>query len=231
MHGIQEDNMRYSRNESTLSPEENQRLRDFRIAVVGCGGLGGYLIEMAARLGIGHITAIDGDVFNLSNLNRQILSEEANMGAFKSHVAVERIRRINSDVVVTSVPLYLDAANADALLSGHDVVLDALDALRPRFLVQEACERLDIPFVHGAISGWYAHVATVYPGDRLLDQLYPQPVHELENPLGNPAFTPAFAASVQIAEMLKVLLGRGDTLRNQLLQVDLYQHRFEIIPL
>ena len=223
--------MRYSRNETMLSPEENHRLRTFKIAVVGCGGLGGYLIEMAARLGIGHITAIDGDVFNMSNLNRQILSEEANMGLYKSHVALERIRRVNSDVTFTSVPLYLDANNADALLKGHDVVLDALDALRPRFVAQEACARLGIPMVHGAISGWYAHVATIYPGEKLLEQLYPQPVQELENPLGNPSFTPAFAASIQIAEMLKVLIGKGETLGGKLLQVDLLNHRYEVIPI
>lgn len=223
--------MRYSRNETTLSPEENLSLRNFKVAVVGCGGLGGYLIEMAARLGIGHITGIDGDVFNLSNLNRQILSQEDNMGLYKSHVALDRIRLVNSEVQFTSVPLFLDANNADALLRGHDIVLDALDALRPRFLVEQACERLEIPMVHGAISGWYAHVATIYPGDRLLEQIYPQPVHELENPLGNPAFTPAFAASIQIAEMLKVLIGRGTTLKGQLLQVDLLEHRYEVIPL
>ncbi len=223
--------MRYSRNESTLSAEENLRLRSFKVAIVGCGGLGGYLIEMAARLGIGTLTVIDGDVFNLSNLNRQLLSEESNMGLYKSHVAVERIRRINSDVKITSVPLYLDVNNADALLRDHDVVLDALDALRPRFIVQQACERLGIPMIHGAIAGWYAHVATIYPGDRLLEQIYPQPMQELDNPLGNPAFTPAFAASIQIAEMLKVLLERGDTLKGQLLQVDLLMHRYETIPL
>lgn len=223
--------MRYSRNESTLAPEENLRLRSFRIAVVGCGGLGGYIIEMAARLGIGELTVIDGDVFNLTNLNRQILSTESNLGQYKTHIAVERISKVNKDVKLTSVPLYLDNANADALLRDHDLVMDALDALRPRFILQEACERLGIPFVHGAIAGWYAHVTTVYPGDRTLFKIYPQPIVELDNPLGNPSFTPAFAASIQVAEMLKVLLKKEGILRNQLLQVDLLNHRYETIDL
>lgn len=223
--------MRYSRNELTLSPEENLRLRSFRVAVIGCGGLGGYLVEMAARLGVGAITAIDGDVFNPSNLNRQLLSTEANMGGYKSHAAQDRISKVNSEVKVTSIPHYIEEANAYDYLKGHDIVLDGLDALKPRFIVQEACRQLNLPFVHGAIAGFYAHVTTILPGDETLYKIYPQPISELDNPLGNPAFTPAFAASLQIAEMLKVLLCREGILRHKLLQVDLLSHQYELIDL
>ena len=70
---------RYLRNISTLTPDENEKLKDFRVCIIGCGGLGGYIVEMLARIGIGHLTVVDMDIFDESNLNRQILSTERNL--------------------------------------------------------------------------------------------------------------------------------------------------------
>ena len=86
---------RYTRNMETLSKEENDRLKEFKVCVVGCGGLGGYVIEMLGRIGIGHITAVDGDGFDESNLNRQILSDTYCLGKNKAVAAKERMERVN----------------------------------------------------------------------------------------------------------------------------------------
>jgi molybdopterin-synthase adenylyltransferase len=223
---------RYIRNEQMLSPEENRSLRDFRVAVVGCGGLGGYLIEMLARLGIGHLTVIDGDVFEESNLNRQLLSNMANLGRPKAYVAKEHIGQVNPEIQVDARHVLLTSENAVSLLTGHDLVCDALDEVLSRKVLQSASEKLGIPLVYAAIAGWYAHVATIMPGDRLLDILYPDDNNKgMETQLGNPSFTPALAASLQVAETLKVLLKKDGILRNRVLVVNTLDHLFDIIDL
>ncbi len=221
--------MRYSKNEAMLTPEENASLRDFKVCIIGCGGLGGYVIEMLSRLGIGHLTVVDGDVFVPSNLNRQLLSEESNMGMAKALVAVERVVRINSEIKVVPVVEYIDEINSDAILAGHDVIVDALDAIKPRFVVQASASNLGIPMVHGAIAGWHGQVTTIFPGDHTLNEIYPCNLEVLENPMGNPSFTPALVASIQCAEVLKVLLNKDGCLRRKLLQIDLLNQTQEVI--
>lgn len=221
---------RYIRNENMLNPEENLSLRNFRVAVVGCGGLGGHIIEMLARMGIGQITAIDGDVFEPHNLNRQLFSLPSNLGRPKAPEAKKRIESVNLDVTVTAKQVMLDPDNAEELLAGHDLVCDALDNVNTRKLVAQTAAKLSIPMVFGAIAGWYAHIGTIMPGDTLLDNIYPEDINKgAETQLGNPSFTPALAASLQVAEAIKVLLNKEGVLRNKLLMVDTLKHRYEVI--
>lgn len=223
---------RYIKNQNMLSEAENLRLGSFRVAVAGCGGLGGHIIEMLARLGIGKITAIDGDVFDESNLNRQLLSLPGNIGEPKAMEAKTRISMVNPDIEVTAITEFLTAENAKSILSGHDVICDALDSISARRLVQDAAEKLGIPMVHGAIAGWYAQVCTIFPGDRTLDKIYPEELNKGgETDLGNPSFTPALAASLQVAETVKVLLNKGDILRNKLLVINTLLHEYSVVEL
>lgn len=221
---------RYIRNEQMLSSEENKKLRDYKVAVVGCGGLGGYIIEMLARMGIGHITAIDGDVFEPHNLNRQLFSLPCNLGKPKAPEAKKRIEAVNPDVTVTEKQVMLDADNAEELLAGHDLICDALDNVNTRKLVAKTAARLNIPMVFGAIAGWYAQIGTIMPGNTLLDKIYPEGINKgAETQLGNPAFTPALAASLQVAEAVKVLLNKEGILKNKMLVLDTLEHRYEVI--
>lgn len=223
---------RYIRDEQMLSSEENLKLRDFRVAVAGCGGLGGYIIELLARLGIGHITAIDGDVFETSNLNRQLFSHPGNLGLSKAQQAFERVRLINPEVKLTAIHAAITAGNAVSLLQNHDIVADALDNISTRRIIEEAANNLKIPMVHGAIAGWYAQIATIFPDDNTLEAIYPEG-YEIgaETESGNPSFTPALAASIQVAEIVKVLLKKDDVLRNKLLVIDTLRHDYQIIEL
>ncbi len=223
---------RYIRNEKMLSPAENQRLRTFRVAVVGCGGLGGYIIEMLARLGIGHLTLIDGDVFEPSNLNRQLLSTPEKLGQPKASEARLRVKEINPEVKTEAIYEFLNEENAERILAQHDLIFDALDNVKSRRIIEMAAEKLDIPMVFGAIAGWYAQVCTIMPGDRMIQKLYPEDVNKgAETHLGNPSFTPALAASIQVAEAIKVLLGKGPLLRNKVLSINLLDHEYQVIEL
>lgn len=223
---------RYIKNMNMLSKEENSNLRNFKVCVIGCGGLGGFIIEMLGRLGIGLITAIDGDVFDETNLNRQLLSTCENLGKSKALIAKERMSLVNPEVKIHPVTERITENNGLELLEGHDVIVDAVDNIQTRFLIKNLATRLGIPMVHGAIAGWYGQVSTIFPEDSTLEKIYPRKHdHGVEEELGNPSFTPALVASIQVSEILKVLIGRGDLLRNKILHIDTYEQSYTVLEL
>ena len=223
---------RYSRNMKMLTREENDNLKNSKVCVVGCGGLGGYIIEMLGRLGIGYITAIDGDIFDTTNLNRQLLANDKTLGENKALGAKKRMELVNSLIKIEPIQERLTLENAENLLKGHDVVVDAVDNIDTRFILQDICEKLEIPLVYGAIAGWYGQVSTIFPGDKMLNKIYPKSSRKgIENELGNPSFTPALVASIQVSEVLKILIGRGEILRNKLLLINTLEQEYEEIEL
>jgi molybdopterin/thiamine biosynthesis adenylyltransferase len=221
---------RYERNRSSISLEEQQKLGSFCVAIVGLGGLGGYIAEELARIGVGKLILIDGDVFEESNLNRQILACEATLGRPKAEVAQERIKQINPLVETKVFTRRLTPQNASDLLDKAQLVMDAVDTISTRILLSDICEVMDLPMVHGAISGWYGQVAFVFPKDRLFDFLYPSSAqHGIESVLGNPSFTPGVVASMQVAEAIKWMLKKGELLEGKVLRIDLLTHEYTLI--
>lgn len=223
---------RYQRNRSMISLEQQRRLFASRVAVIGCGGLGGYVIEELARLGVGAIVAIDPDVFEDHNLNRQILSEPGNLGLPKVDAASRRVTGINPGVELIAFQECFDLQNASRLLDGCDVVVDAVDNVQARLDLAAACGELNIPLVHGAIAGWYGHVCTQLPGDRTLENIYRNwsGGKGVEARLGNPSFTPAVVASFEVAEVCKVLLQLEPLLQNRILSINLLDMEVQEIP-
>lgn len=210
---------RYIRNIPAVSAEEQAALMGKRVLVAGCGGLGGYLIEYLARMGVGELTAVDGDVFEPSNLNRQLLSAQDLLGVSKAQTAQARVHSVNPAVMVHAVEAFLDEGNAGELVRGQDLVLDALDNIPARLVLEDACEGQNVPIVHGAIQGWSAQVAVVPPGSGVLRRLYGRgdtPAEKTSLPC-----TPAFCAAVQAAEAVKLLCGRPSALEGKLLLADL----------
>lgn len=216
---------RYLRNLGTLGWEGQRRLLESCVAVVGCGGLGGYVIEGLARSGVGRLVIVDGDRFVPHNINRQLFCTLSNLGRPKVEVAQERVAQINPAVDVVAHALRATAANLPALLAGAAVVVDALDNPPDRLALQAAAREAELPLVHGAIAGLVGQVTTVFPGDDTLDLLYGAaeevPDHGAERLLGTPAVTPMLVAAYQVAEVLKVLLGQGQVWRGRLLYIDL----------
>lgn len=197
---------RHIRNLPALSEAECEILSKKRVAVIGCGGLGGYLAELSARVGIGHISLVDGDCFEESNLNRQLYSCPAVLGLSKAEIAAERLRSLDPEISVCAVSAFLDESNAYDIISGCDAVLDGLDKAAARRCLAKACEEAGVPLVHGAIAGWCAQSAVSMPGDGLLDMLYPEGV-ALEDKSAL-SFTPAFCAAAQMSLCVRLLTGR-----------------------
>lgn len=223
---------RYSRNMKMLSEREIGLIRESCVAVVGCGGLGGGIIEMLGRLGVGHIIAVDGDVFEISNLNRQLLSHTENLGTSKAQAAVERMRLVNPEIKVTAVKERINLGNGRKLLAGANVIVDAVDRINTRMMLQDLAEEMNTPLVHGAIGGWYGQVMTVMPGDKTLNLIYGgESTQGIEKELGNPSFTPAMVGSIQVSEVVKLLIKRGGLLRHKMLYIDLYEQDFTLLEL
>jgi len=213
---------RYLRNHDAISETEQATLAEKRVLVVGCGGLGGMVIECLARIGVGHLRVVDGDVFEESNLNRQLLSSTLNLGRPKTLAAQQRVMAVNPLVEVEAFQTLFTFENAAGLLAGCDVVVDALDNIPSRLLLQKAAKDAGIPLVHGAVAGWIGQVCVVQPGQDLLNLLYPayiEPQGE-EQETGTLSFTASLTASWQAAETVKLLLSKPG-LHGEILELDL----------
>jgi molybdopterin/thiamine biosynthesis adenylyltransferase len=214
---------RYLRNLGTVGWEGQARLLGSTVAVVGLGGLGGYVVEALARIGVGRLVLIDGDAFVDHNLNRQIFATEDNLGTSKVEAAALRVAAINSAVEVVSHAVKATTENLPQLLEGSDVVVDGLDRLPTRIMLQEVARRQGIPLVHGAIGGMIGQVMTIFPEDEGLYALYGQgevPERGIEAERGCPTATPMMVAAWQVQEVIKILAGIGEPLRHRLLLLD-----------
>ena len=224
---------RYLRNIGTIGLDGQLKLLQSSVAVVGAGGLGGTIIELMARQGIGHIIIIDNDRITEPDLNRQLMSTEKNLGQYKAVVAAKRVAKINSAVTVNTLLEKLTAENARRFLNGATVVADALDNLPSRLAVEDACRDLGIPLVHGTIAGFLGQLTTIFPKDAGLRSLYGSaskfPEQGIETKIGNPSATPSIIAAWQVQEIVKIITGIGKPLRNSLLLLDMMEDNTERI--
>ena len=215
---------RYMRNLGTVGFDGQIALLEATVGVVGAGGLGGWIIEGLARMGVGRLFVVDSDVFGENNLNRQAICREDNLGQPKVEAAKQRVAAVNAAVEVIAHQVRLNGPQMMAkLLSGCDVLVDALDSLATRLDLQRAARELQVPLVHGAIAGYVGQVMTIFPDDDGLLGLYGErevPQHGIEVQWGNPAATPMMVASWQIAEVVKLLARRGEPLRCRMLFMD-----------
>lgn len=216
---------RYQRNRTTFSTANQLTLFRSHVAVIGCGGLGGYMVEELARVGVGRLSVVDPDVFEEHNLNRQLFSSIANIGTPKVAAAEARVAAINPAVSIKGFQEKFSAENGESLLKGCSIVLDALDSIPVRLELSALCTTLGVPLVHGAIAGWYGHVASQLAGEDTVSRIYKN-WHErrgVEQQLGNPSFTPALVASIEVAELCKILVGKGSILKGRQLTIDLLE--------
>ena len=219
---------RYQRNIPALSEKECLTLRSKQVLVVGCGGLGGHIIDMLTRIGIGKLRVVDGDIFEVSNLNRQLLSETSLLGVSKAKAAAEHIRRVNPGVDAEAVPEFMTAENVHRLVAGCDIVMDALDNIPARKILAKACSEAGIPYVYGAIQGWVAQAAVFMPDSNPMEVLFPENIEIRDKSVLS--FTPAFCASLQVSLCVKLLVGRPVE-AGTIYYFDLLNQEYETIPM
>jgi molybdopterin/thiamine biosynthesis adenylyltransferase len=218
---------RYIRSMGTLGPDGQLRLLMSSAAVIGCGGLGGLVGDLLARAGVGRLVFVDGDVFDETNLNRQILATEELLGKSKARTAAARALAVNGAVEAEGRQCRFDSFTAEGILEGVDIVVDCLDSLSARRELFAECASRGIPLVSGAIAGFWGQVGVVLPGDETLTgYLAGESDTGVETETGNPPFTPALVAALECAQAIKLITGKGTILSEQLLWIDLADDEF-----
>jgi molybdopterin-synthase adenylyltransferase len=216
-----------------IGVEGQEGLLRSRVVIVGCGALGTAQANGLVRAGVGTLRIVDRDYVEESNLQRQILFDEADAreNLPKAVAAERKLKRINSDVVVEGVVADIDSGNAEELLGGFHLILDGTDNFETRYLVNDVSVKLGIPWVYAAVVASYATTLTVVPGrSPCLACVFPEPpqgLHETCDTAGIIGPAVAWAAAVQAAEALKILVGRGEDLHASLVAYDVWKNRFQ----
>ena len=226
-----------SRQMSIVTRSEQERFKDAKITVIGCGGIGGETIEMLARMGIEELVLVDEDAFDLSNLNRQTLASIADLGLDKNAVAAEKVRLINPYVKVTTYNEHVDQSNIDKVIGDSDIVIDALDNVLTRVIVSRKAKEKGIPYIHGAIHGTLGQITVFLPNsDKTYEEMFNLPslgkelndetVEALKNvtsgvpPVIGP--TPNLIGCLEAMEAYKIITGVGKvTVAPKILTFDL----------
>ncbi len=208
--------------------EGQERFRKAHMLIAGAGGLGSPVSLYLAVAGIGTLTIVDRDVVDLSNLNRQILHNDRDIGRKKTESAEEKLRAINPDITIRAIDATIDEKNAEKLVGNADGIIDAMDNYPTRYLLNDIAIRKNIPLFHGAICGFYGQATTVIPGKTAcLACIFPKaPPREVFPVVG---VTPGIIGMVQATEVLKYLLNSGDLLTNRLFIWDGMKARAEEI--
>lgn len=228
---------RYARNFQTFDVQDQIRLLRSHVTVVGLGGLGGSVLEWLARAGIGEMRLVDGDHFEHHNLNRQLLCTQHRIGTSKAQAAAERICSINSSISVETHAEFLKPDNAARLINGSHAVVDCLDNITSRFILESATKAAAIPLVSAAVAGLSGQITTIYPQDQGLQLIY-GPEEKLssakgaEQQLGCLPQAVGLVAAAESGEVIKILLGQEEQLlRNKMLLVDLSTNTFDVLQL
>ena len=198
--------------------EEGQvKLKKAKVVVAGIGGLGCPVCLYLAAAGIGHIQLIDDQRFELSNLNRQILGFQKDLGRLKTEAAQEKLTALNPEIGISTKTVTIEATNIQELIKGSDVVVDAMDNWKTRFIINQGCIQEQIPFIHAGIYGWMGQITTILPGKGpCLRCLIPHDPPELQL-FPVVGATPGLLAMLQVMEVIKLIIGLGDPLVGKLL--------------
>ncbi len=207
---------RYGRQILLFGEEGQERLKAAKVFIAGAGGLGCPAALYLAAAGIGEILLADCDVVDRTNLNRQVLHWERDVGRRKTDSATEKLRALNPDIRVTDLPVTIDEANAAALVGDADLIVDAMDNFETRYLLNRVALRKDIPFIHGAIRGFDGQATTIIPGKTAcLRCIFPRaPPAEVFPVVG---VTAGIIGMIQANEAIKFLLGMDGLLAGRLL--------------
>ena len=202
-----------------IGQEGQGRLKRARVVIAGTGGLGSPIALYLTAAGIGTIRIIDHDRVALSNLNRQILHWEEDIGRKKVDSARAKLRNLNSTVEIQAIAETITEENVSDLVHGCDAIVDAMDNLPTRYTLNRCAIEKNIPFFHGAVNGFEGRVMTVLPGETAcLRCMYRGLVPQEKFPVVG--VTPAVIGSIQATEVIKYLVGIGNLLTNRLLTYD-----------
>lgn len=228
---------RYSRHTmlAEIGEEGQRRLSQASVLLVGVGGLGSPIALYLVAAGVGRIGLVDSDVVSESNLQRQVLYVEAEIGLPKVECATLRLKSLNSNVLIDSYDTRLDEDNARQLIENYDIVVDGCDNFTTRYIIDEVCAELGKPYVYGSIGAFRGQVSTFnYQGGMRYSDLYPD--REALTSKAHPAVgvvgvMPGVIGCIEAAEVIKIASGCGTPLRNRLYTIDLLTMQSYVLEL
>jgi len=228
---------RYSRHiiMDGVGPAGQAALLDADVLVIGAGGLGSPAIEYLAAAGVGHLAVVDDDAVSRSNLQRQVIHRDADVGTPKVESAARFVTDLNPEVDVEVHETRVTPENAADLLSDRDFVVDCTDNFGTRYLVNDACVLAGVPFSHGAVYRFEGQVLTVAPGNPCYRCVFPEAPAEGVVPdcetAGVLGVLPGTVGCLQATEAVKSILGVGDLLTGRLLHYDAARVGFDEVPI
>jgi len=199
--------------------EGQEKLKQARIFIAGAGGLGSAAATYLTAAGVGMIRVVDHDMVELSNLNRQVLHWDEDIGKKKVDSATEKLKRLNQEVEVEAIAEMVTEANISQLVAGFDLIVDAMDNLPTRYLLNKVALEKNIPLFHGAVYGFEGRAMTIIPGETAcLRCVYRGVIPGEKFPVIG--VTPAVIGCIQATEVIKYIAGIGQLLANRLLIYD-----------
>ncbi|MPZ06293.1 MAG: 4-methyl-5(B-hydroxyethyl)-thiazole monophosphate biosynthesis protein [Nitrososphaeraceae archaeon] len=202
-----------------------EKLRKATVCVVGVGGIGNPVATMLSAMGVGRLRIIDRDVIEISNLHRQHLYNEDDIGKVKVEVAAERLQKINPTSKIEAIPISVTGYNAESLVDGADIVIDALDSVEARYALNDACIKHKLPFIYAGALGMLGSVCTILPGESAcLRCIFPKLEEEDMPTCSTEGVHPSIlylVAGTQVSEAVKLITGQRPSLVNKLLYIDL----------
>lgn len=227
-----------TRQKDLFNKKEQLKIKDSKITVIGCGGIGGATVEMLVRMGVENLSIVDKDSFDISNLNRQLMSSFNNIGKSKVYATRDRLLSINPQIDVDAFYTELNQDNVESILEDSAVIIDALDNLISRILLSRYALKLKIPFIHGAVHGTMGQITTftcdtpqyeeIFKLPSFNQDLTPKIVSKIQKLNMNPppviGPVPNIVGCLQSFEALKILTGKGNpVLSPHVLMFDLFK--------
>jgi molybdopterin/thiamine biosynthesis adenylyltransferase len=206
--------------------EGQEKLKRARVFIAGTGGLGSPASTYLAAAGVGTIRIVDQDKVELSNLNRQVLHWDENIGRGKADSAEAKLKKLNPGVKIEAIAETITEANVSQLVADSDLIVDAMDNLPTRYILNKTAIDKDIPFFHGAVYGFEGRAMTVIPGKTACLNCVYHGVTILEERFPVIGVTPAVIGCIQATEVIKYIVGLGELLTNKLLVYDALRMTF-----
>lgn len=205
--------------------EGQEKLKNAKVFIAGCGGLGSPIAVYLAAAGIGTLRIVDEDTVDISNLNRQILHWETDISRPKIQSGSEKLSRMNTEITIDPIQTTIDETNVFKLTEGFDVIIDAMDNMSTRFLLNQSAIWHDIPFIHGAVQGLEGRASTIIPGKTACFRcIYHAEIPKTKFPVIG--MTPGVIGCIQATETIKYLTGMGNLLENRILIYDGFSMKF-----
>jgi adenylyltransferase/sulfurtransferase len=208
-----------------------EKLHNSKVCVIGVGGIGNPVITQLTAMGVGKLRIVDRDVIEISNLHRQHLYTEDDIGKVKVEVAVERLRNMNPAVEIEALPISVTRYTAESVVEGFDIVIDALDSIDARYALNDACIKFNIPFIYAGALGMLGSVCTILPNkSACLRCIFPALAEDDMPTCSTEGVHPSIlylVAGVQVSEAVKIITGQQPILVNKLLYIDLNELSFD----